>query len=363
MVADALADSRSPARKGGVGTFRGCRSPRICSRAAQRIGRRPPRVPHRPQRKRNVLAVIRLGVVVAALGCSPSEVQVSEQPTGIRCGESQRLELELGRVIPIGNRTAPAGAAAFGPEAVLVLEGGGSLALHGEGYLPPSVADLVFRGVASHGTAAVAYSDNSLVRLSTAFALTHVLPDDLVPVRSIAADPETGRLWIVSGQAGIAGVHAATIADEGSRIDIHPIKQGLEGNWRVLPHSNGALLVGTAFPFPLRRLNLASDQAELQPLAAAKKFPRLPDSAAPYVVGTTPLDCGRGLVTIADARSTLRTLVVVGLEGGEVERVTQFEASMGFFDSRPKTKELFAYRMTEDGGEVLLYRWRWVADA
>lgn len=64
-------------------------------------------------------------------------------------------------------------------------------------------------------------------------------------------------------------------------------------------------------------------------------------------------------MTIADTRSRLRALLLVDLESGRLLRSAELNATMGFFDSNPADRQLLGIRLTDEGGEVLVYRWSW----
>lgn len=73
-----------------------------------------------------------------------------------------------------------------------------------------------------------------------------------------------------------------------------------------------------------------------------------------------PLDCGRTLQVMVDARATRRWMLVRGPEpAGAVIRSSVVDAPLSFSVSFPSSRLLVGVLATPRGRELVIYRWRW----
>lgn len=298
-------------------------------------------------------------------GCSPDPApevpgRSGEMVQGRSCSDDERLELALEATVTSNLRVPPASAAAFGPGGVLFLGGAGTLASVGvDVEFDNRQRAMVFRGLVGHPAGALAFTESSVFLISAGGLEELEVPGDLVPIRTIARDRVSGSFFFVVGDT--RSVRVVEVKLSGDRVKLVS-EWTAEGNFKVLP-GDPTLLVGTTTPFPLLRLAPNRTPEKIGDLAGSEVLLSWPDSAAPYLIGSTSLDCGRGLLTIADTRSRLRALLLVDLESGRLVRSAELNATMGFFDSSPASRQLFGMRLTDEGGEVLVYRWSWVPAA
>jgi hypothetical protein len=279
------------------------------------------------------------------------------------CGSDARLELSLEGSYRTSLTVPPGSATAHTDEVILLLGGLGDLRIIQGDKEEVHPDRRVFRGLASAPVGSLAFTDSEVVVYLDGLWSDLDTGALLSPIRSAVADPQTGDYWFVSGESEARITRMRVGPRSAAGLSLTDVQSwDVPGNWRVLPHGNGALLVSTRRPFDMVGLSADGAHSRLGDLADSDKFPAWPDSAAPYLVSAWPLDCDRGLLTVADARSSHRALLVVGSAGGQVLRGTSIDANMGFFDAHTATERLFAFRMSEHGGEVLVYRWSWVTD-
>lgn len=289
-----------------------------------------------------------------------------ESPRFDRCSRRGRLALELDRTVPASFSTPPL--------ALVVLDATSFLALdHTRGISPfglgdsgvPSPGSLVFAGLGRFDEGALAFTDRAIFRYST--SRRSWSPIDmrvaLTDIRSAQGGPGEQGLWIIDGTEGEATVHRLRPVVPSGQIYSVDSSWHLPGNWRLTSMGDGeGFAISTRFPFHMMRFFDDGRAVELGSLGAFEEAFAVPDTMPVYASTVASMDCKAVLITLADLRSSRRWLFAVDSRDGSLLTNGHVDATIGFFDALPDRREIFAYRDTASGGEVLVYRWSWVPD-
>ncbi len=319
---------------------------------------------HRLGVRNLMLAAGIIGLSTAAL----ARTHFARSSAAEACAPDARLRLELSRVVSGPFVAPPVALIPNGDSSFIALDQSGTIRSVGDGPelagLDPSLA---YAGATRGGDESIVYTDRTLFRLASGRDVWAPLAlDSVAGIRSVAVDGADGSLWIATGDDDHFTVRRFNSRQRSGPADREAFRNSgaweLTGNWRLAPVGAGAALaISTRLPFEVSRLHGDGRSTALTPLRMSDRYPIWPDSAAPYVSGLAPLDCGGVLVTLADLRSRTRWLFLIDERSAEVRKTTKIEATMGFFYADPEDHALYGFRATRDGGEMLVYRWTWLA--